>query len=705
MRFWPLTLLATSFLLQACTNGGGDNNDSTTNPSPARPELIVGNVNKGVVRRANVEVLELGATGGVVRTLGVAQTDENGTFQTVVPTEYAGGPVKVVATAVNNQSAMVCDVLPSCGDIAFGSEVPLDGSFSLSVLLSSLPSKTVQININPLSDLAHHRALELGPLTPTSIAAAISEVNNLFAGLDVVHSPFVNIVDIDALNDDLTVDSGIAVAIINSALARIAFAKGISLSDMLIQLRSSFAGGIMQADLDTSGTTLSMQEIVTAARAQFTDLGLTDTLGILVDLQTDIDIAIAQGSPLDPVASPNAGLPALERGRAMVSDLRTWGYSIANSSTQADTFFSTHFSVAEVLFFTEFDFARPIGQALDHVRDTVQATGGVDGTYTQTTVPNLPSGTTVTLISEPDGTKRATLTSFAFNGNIGFPAPGATSDRITLTVSGTAQSRSRILGFTATDTSATFSGMSLTIQLQTPRVFELATLPTPAEIVSVTHEGALALTVRPLDPLGRAPHRYLQPGTFKGNIKLTYAPAGFAADNSPLGEAQISLQGNFQGEGLVAFKLALNMDAKLKRIIENSLMQENGEFSISFAPSDAADDGLQLTLAGRGSRTDNALATVAVASVTIAYQGRSLRVESTDPSIQPSPVANQPATVIATMTNQDGTRLIISGTTISQGGELVVDGTTVGTVTRLDKASNNDLFKISYIDGTFETLN
>lgn len=703
-----LVVVFASILLFACGGGGGDSAEVSIPTTPTRPEVLTGTVSKGLVRRANVEIFEIDSSGGTVRGLGTAQTDENGYFQSPIATAYGGGAVKVLATAVTNQTTMVCDVTPACGDVAFGSELALDPSFSLTALLPALETNTARININPFSDLAAARARELGLLTPTAIAAANSEVSNLLAGLDVLHSPAVNLADLDSLKDDITADSGIAVAVLNSALARLAFSQNITIPEMLLHLRTSFTGGTMAATRDVSNpNVIAMQDIVTAARQQLADLELRDTLGILADLQTDIDVAVSQGISLDPIASPNVGLTALERGRALVGDLRSWGHSIANSNTQADSFFTRHTPIVDLLFTSDYEFLATLFEAVDNVRDTLVATGAVDGSFTNQTVALLPAGVTVKVVSFPDGSKQAEITqqlsANVFNGRITIPPLGTVTDRVSLVISGIGFSRSQLGTFRRVDTTTTWKDVTYSIQFKEPKLLDITSLPPETEILSGVLAGKVILSVQPISPLGSS--QGIPRTLFDGNVNLTVYPSGVMSNQTVLGSMQIGMQGVFVKENLLDFELAVNIEANMTRVLENNRLRQSGDFTASLTPKDTPDTGLQLTVAGRGYRIDDLLPVIDLVSANLTYQGKNLRIEASAPIVDPSLEVDHPKTVTATMTNQDGVRLVIAGAsdTISSG-DLVVDGVTIGTVTILSNAAGG-VYKVSYIDGTFETIN
>lgn len=125
------------------------------------PEFVTlsGRVNKGIIQYAQVDLFLLdGPSPGTQDPIATAKTDVKGYFSFSVNTEQLSKPAYVRVSPVAGRSTMVCDVVPQCGEVAFGRPVALEDGFRLSAVIPELKDTSI-LNITLLTHIAARLAL------------------------------------------------------------------------------------------------------------------------------------------------------------------------------------------------------------------------------------------------------------------------------------------------------------------------------------------------------------------------------------------------------------------------------------------------------------------------------------------------------------------------------------------------------------------
>lgn len=276
---------------------------------------------------------------------------------------YNGGPIQISITADGN-TQMKCDVPTGCGTRTDGltdttnptgidfAEWYKPTALTMTALIpDAQANETLSVSVTPFTHMAAARAEAASTLDAAAIANANSEVSNLLNGIDILNTPPVDISDDTAVSGALSATQ-VTYAALASALSNQGFVDANGQPDLnaaIDLLASSFVTGIIEAD-DTNGddaAQISLQEIVTAAEETFTAAGIIDLTGILDGLQSAIDYAEDDGDgTIDPVPSTTAADPDLDKVKAMVSDIRTWGNVIVAETEVRGSAFETQVSLA-----------------------------------------------------------------------------------------------------------------------------------------------------------------------------------------------------------------------------------------------------------------------------------------------------------------------------------------------------------------------
>ena len=259
-----------------------------------------------------------------------------------------------VTISADDNTRMKCDIPLGCGTRTDGLTDPNSNSIidfgefykpselSMTALLpGAVANAVVNASATPFTHMAAELAKSKSVFDSVAVANANSEVSNLLGGLDIL-----NIVPID-ITDATAVDNALSPTQITYAalLAAIAIEAGTDadgqplINEVLDLLASSFTSGTILADDSTGDDTaqISLQEIVTSAETVFNAVGIVDVTGVLVELQQDILTAV--NNIVDPEPSPTVADANLDKVKAMMSDIRTWGnVIIAEAGDQASAF-------------------------------------------------------------------------------------------------------------------------------------------------------------------------------------------------------------------------------------------------------------------------------------------------------------------------------------------------------------------------------
>lgn len=338
--------------------GGGGGGDSAAPIDETIDNVSVGGTAaKGIVKRGVVTAQELDAAGNALRVLGSAITGDDGKYNLVLNNTYKGGPIEISITRAAD-TELKCDVAAGCGTrtdgladssnpavIDFG-EWYKPAALTMTALLPvAQANETLSVNVTPFTHMAAVRAKAATTLDAAAVANANSEVSNLLGGIDILNTPPIDVTDSAALSG-----ASSATQVTYAALASALSNQGIvdsngqpDLNAAITLLANSFVNGIIEAD-DADGdgddaAQISLQEIVTAAGTTFTAAGITDATGKLDSLQANIDFAESGDGTINPEPTTTAADPNLDKVKAMISDVRTWGNVIqAETKTRGAAF-------------------------------------------------------------------------------------------------------------------------------------------------------------------------------------------------------------------------------------------------------------------------------------------------------------------------------------------------------------------------------
>ena len=332
-----LAVAVLAAMLGACGGGGGSSpstaDDRTGSSEEGAVATLSGTVVKGLIRDGQVTAVELDADGKVVRQVGTATTGMDGRYHLEISEAYGGGPIQVTVSA-GPATQMKCDVPAGCGtrtdDIAdtdtqvdFG-EWYRPGELAMSALVGNAAGgATISVNVTPFTHLAAQRAREMGALTAQAVDAANSEVGNLLGGIDILRTRPVDITVPGNIDDA----EGAAYATLAAAVASLAdTSQGKpDLKGVLDVLAGSFSGGQMQvSDPDNDPSRIAFYELLDKADDVLLETGRNDTSGVIdamMAMMRDAADGIVDPEPGTTVA----GGTGLEKVKALVSELRTWG--------------------------------------------------------------------------------------------------------------------------------------------------------------------------------------------------------------------------------------------------------------------------------------------------------------------------------------------------------------------------------------------
>lgn len=345
-----LAAMAVISLSQGCScsdskgSGGQVVIDPPVNPDPDPVVVTIGGMAaKGLIYGGVVNVHPI--VNGVLSDTSLASsiTTDNGSYSVTIP-DYVGTPFVVRVTAADDGSTtMRCDLAGGCGgEVAFGGLVQLnDPDFNIDAIVPPVsdPSVTASINLSVLSDTATSVALNTlsrgSDVTLEAAIAAISNANSSIANRfgiqgDLTALPIV----------DLTNPSAVAAAsnnVLNFNLMSASIVEALmggdgtqSITSAVQSFASQFVTNGGLADTESSAqTTVTLAEILAQASNVIDAIQAADTSGLTTNLATletiiDTNQNLAQQGSTAPdagTASPNTGISALDKARAMVAVL------------------------------------------------------------------------------------------------------------------------------------------------------------------------------------------------------------------------------------------------------------------------------------------------------------------------------------------------------------------------------------------------
>jgi hypothetical protein len=348
--------LSCAAILAGCNGGGGGG--AAPPPSGVTGVQVSGAASKGIVVNGAVTAEELDSSGNVIRGVGNAVTGSDGSYQLALDNTYTGGVIQVTITATQD-TQMKCDVPAGCGTrtdgltdsnntIDFG-EFYKPASLSMTALLPSAEANaTINASVTPFTHMAAELAKQSATLDTSAVAKANSEVSNLLDGIDILNTRPVDITDSNAVNNALSSTQVVYAALLTSVASEAQKdANGQPLlNDALALLASSFSTGTILADdsIGNDSSQISLQEIVSAANDVLSTIGKADITGVLTGLQNDINTAV--NNIIDPQPSVTTADSNLDKVKAMVSDMRTWGNVILADTQATGSAFQTEVELA-----------------------------------------------------------------------------------------------------------------------------------------------------------------------------------------------------------------------------------------------------------------------------------------------------------------------------------------------------------------------
>jgi hypothetical protein len=472
-------------LVGALTGCGSRQNTTTTPVTPAST-TVDGAAVKGTVKNAIVTVNEIGGTNNPI---AVGKTNDDGSYNLPAVSNYKGGPIEIDVQGRKSGDAsgvtqLRCDA-PKCGKDAAGADIvrgtfyDVDENFLLQTCKARLVAGSNEVNATPLTNLVADRAQTLAGVgnTPTAanIAGAISQVNQLSGGIDVINTRPVDL-STDLSTRTLTpqqIAYGGLIAAVQRAVDTTKSAKGSGggLKATLDQFKADFndSAGVDPAKL---------KAFVKAARDSIADAKqcpgnkqCTDNSGATSNLDTQAN----SGTRYKPDAIQNANDDAIKKAKSFMSDIRTTAQSVKTASDTTNTAFYKQIDTsakvanpAAKAVLQSVSFA--IGQALDFSNANSSAPTAPKSILTKD--KNGDPQTAIITLSDSGNTRTATITGQVNDTQItnisatlpkqGVAATGTGS--YTATLSGTAKTVGTA-GVKLTIKPATGSGSAATVTI------------------------------------------------------------------------------------------------------------------------------------------------------------------------------------------------------------------------------------------------
>lgn len=698
-----LTLLLGSVLLTlglvGCSSSSSDGGPDTGPSGGGVTGSATGTVADGIIKQGQVVVNELDASGNVIRVVGNATTDNKGQYTVTIGSSYGGGPLQFLLTGDAN-TTMVCDVQAGCGTrndtldsngngtVDYGEVMSVDGLSMEALVGHANAGDKLSVSITPFTTAAANRARSTGTVDQTSVDEANSAISNLFGGIDIIGQTPVDLTSSAQLDAASTNEGQITYSALVSAIGKLAFNGGNASVGDIQSAITKLNNAVQNSDIGavTAGAgAFSLQDIVDAAKGQFPP-GRSDQTGTLNAIQTKIDLAINTGTgTVGIMPNSNVGNTDVEKAKGLVGEIRTWGITLDSQGSAVDSFYNRVKNADSVGDFRQFSsLSAAVNIATSIALDNISAPGSYDydgsnfGTSGQGKVTFSLSGNTFTV------NITGTVLDNTVDLDMTFPAPGNAATSMSATLSGTVAS---------TDSGA--PGASLVVNSGT---------------FDVTFSSAL-------DPFTLSQGQFESSFDTAGlSLDLTFTQTNVVNPVMYSGTADVSVGAFRSGPFTALLPTAINLDGTVTDAGDSFHMTLDGTLNNPssydpFSPQSATnawdatvDVGVTLDLSG----LPQAQLTVSLhhtgyipdtntilgnASLVLTHGGNTLNGTVSQDS-------NDTLSQI-TFTDTAGAALVVDYTGGTATGALTVGSATVGSVISL----NSNVIKVSYSDGTFETLN
>ncbi|HSW13003.1 MAG TPA: hypothetical protein VLI06_09215 [Solimonas sp.] len=695
---------AATVFAAACGGGGGGGGGGS------EPVSVEGKAAKGIVRKADVTLIELAADSldpakGTV--LGTGETDNSGNYKLSIKGYKGGAVLARIKGRASKATEVLCDYKApgvtdnDCGPgVKFGQVVKVDDKFVLETLLPGLErGLNNRMNATALTSILSRRAGALlrNVDTAGAIRLAMSQVNQLAGGIDVVRTTPINLVgDVPAAASP---DEVVYAALNAAVLSRIP--DGSSGQDAI----SGAVDGLV-AEFGTDGAIpkTQLRDLVEEAFNQLPE-GSSDSAGTLTRLEN-----MAEGTgDFMPPATDNGDGTAIGRARLFVGDIRNSVQRYQDLPNLDQNDFVTQLdSVAQVSDARASELFDSIGLALDRAGELFDA-GSPGGQVNSTNSSGAQKTATVTITESGDNS------TVRINGEVGddtldltavFPtdleaATGATHN---VTLAGNAQ------------TTGT-SGVVLTIKNGKGTINTRASSqPVEDEVGDVG--GNIDRVVLDLDAT-LAQKGVTDPVTFEGIVGLTVLQCNSGNCSTPEAESVAALPTRVLLKGEVRNSKGSLVNGSIEVTIPEATARKFN-FDQPYSASNSVIGTVVISTRAKLPDFPEGLLTIAVDAkgatdpavgesdgipfgrVTVSLSEGDklvLRVSGETTAAKPDSIPS------VLLENASGVKLILDN--ISEGsnsievsGVLRVDGKRAGVV----QQTSSGLVRIVYDDGTFESL-
>ncbi len=728
--------LSVALILSACGGGGSGDSPEPTAKSVSGVQFS-GAAAKGIVDSGVVTAEELGAQGLVIAQVGSARTGIDGRYQLALSNDYSGGPIKVTISK-DALTRMKCDVPAGCGnrndDIAdannngqidFAEWYRPSALEMTAVVPAAASNDVISVNVTPFTHMAAEVLINSNDLSSTHVAQVNSQISNLIGGIDILNTQPIDITDFSSITNATATQ--VAYGALGSAIATLADVntQGEPTIDAALQtLTNSFSANTMIADdsgSENDAALFSLQEIVAASQSTLTKMGMQDTSGVFATLTSKIENADdSDGDGLTDIEfqpSPTVGDTNLAKVKAMVSDVRTWGYVILENAKSPANAFADQMDMAEVSFkfikdshFYDYD----LHIVANAVRQFIFENGGEDLTQYPIIINKVDTGAKFSsgTISSPepgviviqDASIWADSRTSNFSLTIKLPEDDVSSSELKFQVENAS--------FRDVSIDTAIDSGHIIFTLAEPYLFdwqaiENNTAPIPhITQVDIAMNGQFAQMLDVVTTYSDWPNivntNFSDPIMLVGELSTRLYVNSHINETSGEREYTWATPSNFIFDGVIKNTSGTNsFGATVTANITNAE---------DFAPVDDvyiesadnwldADIGLlftvsldgvpQATVNITGNRTGYRTGEVDIA---FNWDNRSLVVSASGDT------STNTFDGDITVSNQDGIKLVILPDQESKVGLITYNGNTYGSIYKTD----SDLIKVSYIDGTFE---